>query len=32
MSNAKQVKAAAPLNNGLPTVDGFDSGDGKSII
>ena len=25
MSNTKQVKAAAPLNNGLPTVDGFDS-------
>ena len=32
MSNAKQVKAAAPLNNGLPTVDGFDSGDGKSLF
>ena len=24
MSNTKQVKAAAPLNNGLPSVDGFD--------
>ena len=32
MSNAKQVKAAAPLNNGLPTTDGFDSGDGKSLF
>jgi hypothetical protein len=32
MSNTKQVKAAAPLNNGLPTVDGFDSGDGKSLF
>ena len=32
MSNAKQVKAAAPLNNGLPTVDGFDSGDGVSLF
>ena len=32
MSNAKQVKAAAPLNNGLPTVDGFDSGDGESLF
>jgi hypothetical protein len=32
MSNAKQVKAAAPLNNGLPTADGFDSGDGVSLF
>ena len=32
MSNAKQVKAAAPLNNGLPAVDGFDSGDGVSLF
>ena len=32
MSNAKQVKAAAPLNNGLPTADNFDSGDGKSLF
>jgi hypothetical protein len=32
MSNAKQVKAAAPLNNGLPTTDGFDSGDGVSLF
>jgi len=32
MSNAKQVKAVAPLNNGLPSVDGFDSGDGVSLF
>jgi hypothetical protein len=32
MSNAKQVKAAAPLNNGLPTADNFDSGDGVSLF
>ena len=32
MSNTKQVKAAAPLNNGLPSVDGFDSGDGVSLF
>ena len=32
MSNAKQVKAAAPLNNGLPTTDSFDSGDGVSLF
>ena len=32
MSNAKQVKAASPLNNGLPTADGFDSGDGVSLF
>jgi hypothetical protein len=32
MSNAKQVKATAPLNNGLPAVDGFDSGDGVSLF
>jgi len=32
MSNAKQVKAAAPLNNGLPTTDGFDSGDAVSLF
>jgi len=32
MSNAKQVKAAAVLNNGLPSVDTFDSGDGVSLF
>ena len=32
MANTKQVKAAAPLNNGLPSVDGFDSGDGVSLF
>jgi len=32
MSNAKQVKAARPLNNGLPSVDTFDSGDGVSLF
>ena len=32
MSNAKQVKATAPLNNGLPSVDTFDSGDGVSLF
>ena len=32
MSNAKQVKAATPLNNGLPTADNFDSGDGVSLF
>ena len=32
MSNTKQVKAAAPLNNGLPTADAFDSGDAVSLF
>jgi hypothetical protein len=32
MSNAKQVKAAAPLNNGLPSVGTFKSGDGKELF
>ena len=32
MANAKQVKGAAPLNNGLPGVDTFKTGDGKSLI
>ena len=32
MSNAKQVKAVDPLINGLPTTDGFDSGDGVSLF
>jgi len=32
MSNSKQVKAAAPLNNGLPTADAFDSGDAVSLF
>ena len=32
MSNAKQVKAAKPLNDGLPSVDNFDSGDGVSLF
>ena len=35
MSNAKQVKAASPLNNGLPSVTGastFKTGDGKNLF
>ena len=32
MANAKQVKAASPLIQGLPTTDGFDSGDGVSLF
>jgi len=32
MSNAKQVKAAAPLNNGLPSVATFKSGDAVSLF
>ena len=32
MSYTKQVKAAFPLNQGLPTTDNFDSGDGVSLF
>ena len=32
MANAKQIKAATPLNQGLPLVDNFDSGDGVSLF
>ena len=32
MSNAKEVKGAAPLNNGLPSVGTFKSGDAKSLF
>jgi len=32
MANAKQVKVAAPLNNGLPGVATFKTGDGVSLI
>ena len=32
MAYTKQVKAAFPLNQGLPTADGFDSGDGVSLF
>jgi hypothetical protein len=32
MANTKQVKAVAPLINGLPTTNGFDSGDGVSLF
>ncbi len=32
MANAKQVKGAAPLNNGLPGVATFKTGDGVSLI
>jgi hypothetical protein len=32
MANAKQVKAAAPLNNGLPGVATFKSGDGVALF
>jgi len=32
MANAKQVKAVVPLNNGLPGVATFNTGDGVSLI
>ena len=32
MANAKQVKGAAPLNNGLPAIATFKTGDGVSLI
>jgi hypothetical protein len=32
MAYTKQTKAAAPLNNGLASVDNFDSGDGVSLF
>ncbi len=32
MSYTKQIKAAFPLNQGLPNIDNFDSGDGVSMI
>ena len=32
MSNAKQIKAVVPLNQGLPTTDNYDSGDGVSLF
>ena len=32
MSNAKEVKAALPLNNGLPAVATFKSGDGVALF
>ena len=32
MSNAKEVKGAQPLNNGLPGVATFNSGDGVSLF
>jgi len=32
MSNAKQVKAAQPLNNGLPAVGTYKTGDGKALF
>ena len=32
MANAKQVKSVAPLNNGLPGVNTFKTGDGVSLI
>ena len=32
MANTKQVKAATPLNQGLPTTDNFDSGDAVSLF
>ena len=32
MAYTKQVKAAYPLNQGLPTTDNFDSGDGGSLF
>ena len=32
MANAKQVKSVAPLNNGLPGVATFKTGDGVSLI
>jgi len=32
MANTKQVKAVNPLIQGLPTTDGYDSGDGVSLF
>jgi len=32
MSNAKQLKAVVPLNQGLPTTDNYDSGDAVSLF
>ena len=32
MANAKQVKSVAPLNNGLPGIATFKTGDGVSLI
>lgn len=32
MASTKQTKAAFPLNQGLPLVDNFDSGDGVSLF
>ena len=32
MAYTKQVKAAYPLNQGLPTTDNYDSGDGVSLF
>jgi len=32
MANAKQIKAANPLNQGLPTTDNYDSGDAVSLF
>jgi hypothetical protein len=32
MANTKQVKAAYPLNQGLPSIDNYDSGDAKSLF
>ena len=32
MSNAKEVKGAAPLNNGLPSVATFKTGDAKALF
>ena len=32
MANTKQVKAATPLNQGLPATDNFDSGDAVSLF
>jgi len=32
MANAKEIKAATPLNQGLPSVDNYDSGDAVSLF
>jgi len=32
MSNAKQLKAVVPFNQGLPTTDNYDSGDAVSLF
>ena len=32
MSQTKQVKGAAPLNNGLPSLSSFTSGDGQQLF